>query len=414
MLGEAARGKLVDQMALNLDLAPTLLDLAGVEIPEHDARPQLAAAAGRRRRGTANWRTAFFYEYFFERNFSIPTVLAVRTDTAKLIKYPGHDEWTELFDLAADPYETKNLVARSRVERAARRRCRPSSTGRRRRSISRFPSLRIHCRNLVPKLRLGTHVRKLSFQTYEAELRLLACPSRAWARVSDQEPALMHLVLPLLALLAADAPARPNVVFILCDDLARGDLGCYGQKLIQTPNLDRMAAEGMRFTQAYCGTSVCAPSRSSLMTGLHMGHCPVRANRATPPEGQMPLPAGTYTVAKLFHDQGYATAAMGKWGMGMFDTTGSPLKLGFDHFFGYNCQSHAHSYFPTYLYNDDRRFELTGNDGMGVGKTYAQNLIADDMLAWVRRQKDKPFFLFLPLTLPHGQLRDRQPRPIRG
>ena len=213
----------------------------------------------------------------------------------------------------------------------------------------------------------------------------------------------MHLLLPLLALLAADAPAKPNIIFVLCDDLARGDLGCYGQKLIQTPNFDRMAAEGMRFTQAYCGTSVCAPSRSSLMTGLDTGHCPVRANRATPPEGQMPLPAGTYTVGKLFHDNGYATAAMGKWGMGMFDTTGSPLKLGFDHFYGYNCQSHAHSYFPTYLYNNDQRFDLPGNTGMGVGKTYAQNLIADDMLAWVRQQKDKPFFLFLPLTLPHSQ-----------
>ena len=213
----------------------------------------------------------------------------------------------------------------------------------------------------------------------------------------------MHLLLPLLALLAADAPPRPNVVFILCDDLARGDLGCYGQKLIKTPNLDRMAAEGMRFTQAYCGTSVCAPSRSCLMTGLDTGHCPIRANRATPPEGQMPLPAGTYTVAKLFHDNGYVTAAMGKWGMGMFDTTGSPLKLGFDHFYGYNCQSHAHSYFPTYLYSDDKRFDLPGNDGVGVGKTYAQNLIADDMLAWVRKQQDKPFFLFLPLTLPHSK-----------
>ena len=145
--------------------------------------------------------------------------------------------------------------------------------------------------------------------------------------------------------LSAQLPAKPNIIFILSDDLAQGDLGCYGQKLIKTPNLDRMAAEGTRYTQAYCGTSGLRPSRTSLMTGLHMGHCPIRANREIRPEGQMPLPAGTVTVAQLLKDAGYATACMGKWGMGMFDTTGSPLKMGFDHFFGYNCQRHAHLLF---------------------------------------------------------------------
>jgi arylsulfatase A len=120
-----------------------------------------------------------------------------------------------------------------------------------------------------------------------------------------------------------------------------GDLGCYGQKLIQTPNIDRMAAEGTRFTQAYCGTSVCAPSRASLMTGLDMGHCPVRGNRELGEGGQFPLPAETVTVASVLKSAGYATACTGKWGMGMFDSSGSPLKKGFDHFFGYNCQRHA-------------------------------------------------------------------------
>ena len=196
---------------------------------------------------------------------------------------------------------------------------------------------------------------------------------------------------------------KPNIIFVLSDDLAQGDLGCYGQKLIKTPRLDRMAAEGTRFTRAYCGTSVCAPSRSSLMTGLHMGHCPIRANREIQPEGQMPLPAGTVTVAQILKDAGYSTACIGKWGMGMFDTTGSPLKVGFDHSFGYNCQRHAHSYFPTYLYRDDQRFELPGNDGQGVGKIYAQNLIANETLDWVRKQKDRPFFLFYSVTLPHGR-----------
>ena len=157
-------------------------------------------------------------------------------------------------------------------------------------------------------------------------------------------------VLILAAVLAVPAVAdKPNIIFILSDDIAQGDLGCYGQKLIQTPNFDRMAAEGPRYMQAYTGTTVCAPTRSSLMTGLHMGHCPVRANREIQPEGQMPLPEGTYTVAKLLKANGYATACVGKWGMGMFHTSGSPLKMGFDHFYGYNCQRHAHSYFPGFL-----------------------------------------------------------------
>lgn len=201
---------------------------------------------------------------------------------------------------------------------------------------------------------------------------------------------------------AAPGVRKPNFIFILADDLAQGDLGCYGQKLIKTPRLDRMAAEGTRYTQAYCGTTVCAPSRTSVMTGLDMGHSPIRGNRGggRGSEGQMPLPEKTFTVAQLLKTQGYATACMGKWGMGMFHTTGSPLKKGFDHFYGYNCQVHAHSYFPKFLYNDDKRFDLPGND---TGKkTYAQNLIADETLTWVRAHKDEPFFLFYSVTLPHG------------
>ena len=202
---------------------------------------------------------------------------------------------------------------------------------------------------------------------------------------------------------AATAVKPPNLIFILSDDLAQGDVGAYGQKLIQTPRLDRMAREGTRYTSAYCGTSVCAPSRGSLMTGLHTGHAPIRGNWELQPEGQLPLPAGTVTVAQVLKTAGYATAVMGKWGMGMFASTGSPLKNGFDHFFGYNCQRHAHSYFPTYLYRDAQRFDLPGNDGIGVGKTYAQNLIQADVLKWIRAQKDRPFFLFYAITLPHAR-----------
>jgi arylsulfatase A-like enzyme len=162
-----------------------------------------------------------------------------------------------------------------------------------------------------------------------------------------------------------------------------------------------MAKEGTRFTQAYCGTSVCAPSRASLMTGLHSGHCPIRANWEIKAEGQKPLPAETVTVAEILKSAGYATGVTGKWGMGMFDTTGSPLKQGFDRFFGYNCQRHAHSYFPPYLWDDDRRIELTGNDG--GHKTYAQNLIQKETLDFIRSNKSRPFFLFYAITLPHGR-----------
>jgi len=201
--------------------------------------------------------------------------------------------------------------------------------------------------------------------------------------------------------LAAAAP--PNIIFILSDDLAQGDLGVYGQKLIETPRLDRMAAEGTRFTQAYCGTTVCAPSRASLMTGLHSGHCPIRANREIQPEGQKPLPAETVTVAEILKSAGYATGCTGKWGMGFFDTSGSPLKQGFDRFFGYNCQRKAHSYFPTYLWDNDQKIELPGNDGKTVGKTYAQDPIQKAALDFVRSNKAKPFFLFYAITLPHGR-----------
>ena len=203
--------------------------------------------------------------------------------------------------------------------------------------------------------------------------------------------------------IAADAAAKPNIIFIMADDAGIGDFGCYGGKHIATPNIDKLAAEGMQFSQAYSASAVCAPTRCGLMTGLHLGHAPIRANREIQPEGQMPLPEGLATVAEVVKGAGYATACIGKWGLGMFDTVGSPLKRGFDHFFGYGCQRHAHSYFPAYLYNNDKRFELEGNDGKTARKTYAQDLIADDTLAWVEKNAAKPFFLFYAITLPHGK-----------
>ena len=213
------------------------------------------------------------------------------------------------------------------------------------------------------------------------------------------------LLVSLMGCATLLAAEKPNIIFILSDDVAQGDLGCYGQKLIQTPNLDRMATEGTRYTQAYCGSSICAPSRTSLMTGLHPGHSPVRGNyeikaKSAFGAGQLPLPESTVTVAQILKAAGYVTACTGKWGMGQFDTTGSPLKKGFDHFYGYNGQIQAHEYFPPELYLNDQRIELPENKN-GAKKIYAPDLILKDTLDWVRAHKDGPFFLYDATTLPH-------------
>ena len=190
------------------------------------------------------------------------------------------------------------------------------------------------------------------------------------------------------------AAERPNVIWIMADDMGWGDAGCYGQKKIKTPNIDRIAAEGMRFTSAYCSTSVCAPCRCGLMTGLHIGHAPIRANVEIQPEGQKPMPAGTYTVAKLFKSAGYATGLVGKWGLGFPGSESTPDKMGFDYFFGYNCQRKAHEYYPEYLWRNNEKVMLGG-------KEYSHDLIAAEGLKWIREHKGGPFFLYVPFTIPH-------------
>lgn len=210
---------------------------------------------------------------------------------------------------------------------------------------------------------------------------------------------LLFLLLMFPAILLAK---KPNFIFILSDDIAQGDVGVYGQELIQTPRLDQLCAEGTRYMQGYCGTTVCAPCRSVFFTGQHSGNCPVRGNREIAPEGQWPIPAETVTIGEVAKSAGYATATFGKWGMGFFDTTGSPEKQGIDRFFGYNCQRHAHSYFPTYLYRDRQPVTLAGNKGKGVGKTYAQELIQHEMIKWVKEKSKEPFMMFYAITLPHG------------
>ena len=202
----------------------------------------------------------------------------------------------------------------------------------------------------------------------------------------------------------------PNIIYIMADDLGYAELGCYGQEKIKTPSIDRLAAEGMRFTQHYTSAPVCAPARCSLMTGRHGGHAVVRNNfAATPPDyafddsfsGQYPLPAGTLTIASMLRQASYATGAFGKWGLGAVGTSGDPLKLGFDRFFGFNCQRHAHNLYPQYLVDDDTQRFLEGNTRGLSGKRFGPQEVADEMLKFVRQNKDRPFFLYYPTVLPH-------------
>ena len=196
---------------------------------------------------------------------------------------------------------------------------------------------------------------------------------------------------------------QPNVIYILADDMGIGDLGAYGQTIIQTPNLDKMASNGMKFTQHYSGSAVCAPSRSSLMTGQHTGHTPIRGNRENVKgqEGQVPIPDNTLTIAEILKEKGYATGAFGKWGLG-FDE-GDPNNQGFDEFYGYNCQRLAHRYYPPYLNHNQKRDSLKGNDWTNT-VTYAPDVIQEHRLKFLEDNKDKPFFAYIPLVLPHAEI----------
>ena len=217
--------------------------------------------------------------------------------------------------------------------------------------------------------------------------------------------------------------APPNIVFILADDLGYGDVSCFGQQKFQTPNIDRLAAEGMKLTAHYAGHNVCAPSRCALMTGRHPGHGYIRENRGgmgDDGEGQEPVPAGELRLPLTLKALGYTSGGFGKWGLGPVGSTGDPLRQGFDRFFGYNCQAVAHNYYPTHLWSDATRVELgnakfaaqqklpAGADPAApesyaqfTGKDYAPDLIGEQALHFIRENKERPFFLYYPTTVPH-------------
>jgi arylsulfatase A-like enzyme len=204
----------------------------------------------------------------------------------------------------------------------------------------------------------------------------------------------------------AEKPGAPNIIFILADDLGYGDVGCYGQRAIQTPAIDRMAAEGMRFNDFYAGCTVCAPSRCTLMTGLHTGHARIRGNAL------VPLAPEDLTVAELLRRAGYATGLVGKWGLGEEGSTGIPNRKGFQEFFGYLSQVHAHNYYPAFLWRDQEKVPLrnvvrqVGRSELGGVATtrldYSHDLFAAEALAFIDRHAQTPFFLYLAFTIPHA------------
>ena len=224
------------------------------------------------------------------------------------------------------------------------------------------------------------------------------------------------LGLPLfLVMLCVEAQSKPNLVFIMADDLGYGDLGCFGQKLIKTPRLDQMAKEGMKFKRFYSGSTVCAPSRSVLMTGQHMGHTHVRGN-AGGDMARQSLRDIDLTVAEKMKEAGYATALIGKWGLGEVGQEGHPLKQGFDYFYGYLNQVHAHNFYPEYLWRNHKKHRLSNvvkpiSDQARAGfiggaaterNEYSHDLFTREAIGWIKKNKQKPFFLYLPLTIPHA------------
>jgi len=196
---------------------------------------------------------------------------------------------------------------------------------------------------------------------------------------------------------------KPNIVYILADDLGYGDLSCYGQKRFSTPNIDRLAENGLRFTQHYSGTTVCAPSRSSLMTGQHTGNTFIRGNKEWQPEGQYPLEASAITMAEALQQAGYVTGAFGKWGLGYPGSEGDPNNQGFDEFFGYNCQRMGHNYYPWHLWHNQEKIILPGNEGKLTGQ-YGPDVIHEQALKFLDDNRDKPFFMYYPSIIPHAEL----------
>ena len=208
---------------------------------------------------------------------------------------------------------------------------------------------------------------------------------------------------------------KPNIVYILADDLGYGDLSLTGQEKFSTPNIDRLAKEGMLFTQHYAGSTVCAPSRSALLTGLHTGHTFIRGNKEVQPEGQYPLDSAIVTLPELLKTAGYVTGAFGKWGLGYPSSEGDPNNQGFDQFYGFNCQRMGHNYYPYHLWDNQEKDFLEANEGTKTG-AYAPILIHEQALSFLEKNKDTTFFMYYPSIIPHAELvaPEEQMKKFRG
>ncbi len=195
----------------------------------------------------------------------------------------------------------------------------------------------------------------------------------------------------------------PNIIYILADDLGYGDLSGLGQQKYETPNIDALKEQGLFFAQHYAGSTVCAPSRSALMSGQHTGHTFVRGNREVQPEGQHPIPADLKILPEMLKDAGYVSGAFGKWGLGYPGSEGDPINKGFDVFYGYNCQRQGHHYYPHHLWDNDRKVMLDANAGTAKG-VYAPELIHDRTLKFIEDNRNKPFFCYVASIIPHAEL----------
>lgn len=196
---------------------------------------------------------------------------------------------------------------------------------------------------------------------------------------------------------------KPNIIYILADDLGYGDLSITGQTKFRTPNIDKLAKEGMFFTEHYSGSTVCAPSRSSLMTGQHTGNTFIRGNKEVEPEGQFPMESSVLTIAELLKSNGYVTGAFGKWGLGYPGSEGDPNNQGFDEFYGYNCQRTGHNYYPYHMWHNQSKEILEGNSGR-KRETYGPDIIHQNALSFIEQNRDTSFFLYYPSIIPHAEL----------
>ena len=212
----------------------------------------------------------------------------------------------------------------------------------------------------------------------------------------------MYCCVVAFPLMVSAQEQKPNVIYILADDLGYGDVGYNGQELIETPELDKLAHNGMRFTNHYCGNAVCAPSRASLLMGQHPGHAYIRSNSPGYPDGQTPIPADSETLGKLMQRAGYKTACIGKWGLGGFHDKGNPNKQGFDYFYGYTDQVLAHNYYPKYLWQNGKKQFL--DNGNGKQNDYSHDLFTEKAISFIKQNKNEPFFLYLAYTIPHLKL----------